>query len=148
MRRVKFLALTAIAGLGIAASAPRTQAQVSIGIGVAPACPYGYFETLRTVALRTVTTVPSGFPTASLSVPAHGFMARNTSTAMSTTATGRITATTGNIRIMATDLVTGGMGPPSTSTETSGAMATATATTNTTKDARLNTNRSGTRQRS
>ena len=45
MRRVKFFALTAIAGLGIAASAPRTQAQVSIGIGVAPACPYGYFET-------------------------------------------------------------------------------------------------------
>jgi hypothetical protein len=44
MRRVKFLALTAIAGLGIAASAPRTEAQVSIGIGVAPACPYGYFE--------------------------------------------------------------------------------------------------------
>jgi hypothetical protein len=45
MRRMKFLALTAIAGLVIAASAPRTQAQVSIGIGVAPACPYGYFET-------------------------------------------------------------------------------------------------------
>ena len=44
MRGVKFLALTAIAGLGIAASAPRTQAQVSIGIGVAPACPYGYYD--------------------------------------------------------------------------------------------------------
>src|SRR6266481_5447857 len=87
---------------------------------------------LRTVALRTGTTVLSGFPTESLSVPAHGFTARNTSRATSTIATGRITATTGNIRIMATDLVTGGMGPPNTSRETSRVMATATATTNTT----------------
>jgi hypothetical protein len=44
MRRLKFLALTAIAGLGVAASAPRTQAQVSVNIGVAPGCPYGYYD--------------------------------------------------------------------------------------------------------
>lgn len=42
MRRMKFLALTAIAGLGIAGNTPRTQAQ--IGIGLAPACPYGYYD--------------------------------------------------------------------------------------------------------
>jgi hypothetical protein len=44
MRRLKFLALTAVAGLCIAASAPKTQAQVSVNIGVAPACPYGYYD--------------------------------------------------------------------------------------------------------
>ena len=126
MRRVKFLALTAIAGLGFASSAPRTHAQISVGIGVAPVCPYGYYDTLRTVALRTVITVLNGFRTGSLSVPAHGFMARNISMAMSTITTARITATTASIRITATGLVTGGMVPPSTSTETRCAMVTAT----------------------
>ena len=44
MRGFKFFALTAAAGLCIATTAPRTQAQVSINVGVAPACPYGYYE--------------------------------------------------------------------------------------------------------
>jgi hypothetical protein len=44
MRSFKFLALTAAAGLCFAASAPKTQAQVSVNIGVAPNCPYGYYE--------------------------------------------------------------------------------------------------------
>jgi hypothetical protein len=44
MRRVKLFALTAIAGLCMAASTPRTQAQVSISIGAAPVCPYGYYD--------------------------------------------------------------------------------------------------------
>src|SRR5258705_13201207 len=97
---------------------------------------------LPTVALLTVTTVPNGFPTASLSAPAHGFTVRNTSTATSTITTGRITATAGNTRITVTDRVTGGMGPPNTSTETNGAMATAT------REDTANTNLFGTRKRS
>ena len=44
MHKVKLVVLTAIAAFGIAASAPRAQAQVSIGIGVAPVCPYGYYD--------------------------------------------------------------------------------------------------------
>jgi hypothetical protein len=128
MRKMKFLALTAIAGLGIAAGTPRTQAQVSIGIGVAPPARMVIMKPLRTVALPTVITVPSGSRTASLLEPAPGFMARNTSTATSTTATDRITATTVIIRATAKDLVTGGMVLPSTSAETSGATAMATGT--------------------
>src|SRR5437899_366433 len=81
-----------------------------------------------TVALPTAITVLSGSPMASLSVQAHGSTARSTSMATSTIATGRIMATTGNIRIMATDLARGGTVPPSTSTEMSGAMDMATLT--------------------
>jgi len=44
MRTLKYLAMTAAAGLCIAANAPATQAQVSVSVGVAPACPYGYYE--------------------------------------------------------------------------------------------------------
>jgi hypothetical protein len=44
MRSLKLLALTAAAGLCFAASAPKTQAQVSVNIGVAPECPYGYYD--------------------------------------------------------------------------------------------------------
>src|ERR1700733_11738342 len=46
MHSLKFLALSAAAGLCFAvSSAPQAQAQVSVGIGVAPACPYGYYDT-------------------------------------------------------------------------------------------------------
>ena len=45
MRGFKFLALSAVAGLCFAFSAPTTtQAQISVGIGVAPVCPYGYYD--------------------------------------------------------------------------------------------------------
>src|SRR5271170_377955 len=45
MRSVKFLAVTAIAGLCFAISTPKSSpAQVSVGIGVAPDCPYGYYD--------------------------------------------------------------------------------------------------------
>jgi hypothetical protein len=44
MQGFKFFALTAVAGLCFAISAPKAQAQVSVEIGVAPQCPYGYFE--------------------------------------------------------------------------------------------------------
>ena len=42
MRNLKFLALTAVAGLCFAVPS-KTPAQISVGIGVAPACPYGYY---------------------------------------------------------------------------------------------------------
>jgi hypothetical protein len=45
MSSVKFLAVTAIAGLCFAVSTPKSSpAQVSVDIGVAPDCPYGYYE--------------------------------------------------------------------------------------------------------
>ena len=44
MQGIKFLTLTAVAGLCFAANAPKVQAQVSVEIGVAPQCPYGYYE--------------------------------------------------------------------------------------------------------
>jgi hypothetical protein len=44
MTSPKYLALATIAGLCFAASAPKTEAQVSISIGAAPACPYGYYD--------------------------------------------------------------------------------------------------------
>jgi hypothetical protein len=44
MTSPKYLALVTIAGLCFAASAPKTEAQVTVGIGVAPACPYGYYD--------------------------------------------------------------------------------------------------------
>ena len=43
MRKLSCI-LILIASFGIAASAPRANAQVSIGIGVAPVCPYGYYD--------------------------------------------------------------------------------------------------------
>jgi hypothetical protein len=141
MRRVKFLALTAIAGLGIAASAPRTEAQVSIGIGVAPACPYGYFENPPYGCAPYGYYGPEWFSNGVFIGagpwfhgpehfhgyvdnhyhPEHGYR--------------------GDIRTMATELVTDGAVRPSISTETSGTMATATDTKNTTNDRRLTTNK-------
>jgi hypothetical protein len=44
MRGFAFLVLTAIAGIGFTASAPKAAAQVSVDIGVAPECPYGYYD--------------------------------------------------------------------------------------------------------
>lgn len=44
MRRLKFLVLGAVAATCFAATAPRTEAQVSINIGAAPECPYGYYD--------------------------------------------------------------------------------------------------------
>ena len=42
--RVPTLLLAAIAGIGLMATAPKAQAQVSVDIGVAPDCPYGYYD--------------------------------------------------------------------------------------------------------
>jgi hypothetical protein len=44
MRRLTFLLITAVAGIGFTASAPKAEAQVSVDIGVAPDCPYGYYD--------------------------------------------------------------------------------------------------------
>ena len=44
MRAFSFLALAAVAAIGITANTPRAQAQVGIDIGVAPECPYGYYD--------------------------------------------------------------------------------------------------------
>jgi len=44
MRGFKVLVLAAVAGVGIMAITPKTEAQVSINIGVAPECPYGYYD--------------------------------------------------------------------------------------------------------
>jgi hypothetical protein len=46
MNGLKYLALTALAGIFLTASAPKTQAQVSVGvdIGAPPDCPYGYYD--------------------------------------------------------------------------------------------------------
>ena len=44
MRAIRFLALAAIAGFTLAATTPKTQAQISVNIGAAPNCPYGYYE--------------------------------------------------------------------------------------------------------
>ena len=45
MRGLTFLVVTAVAGIGITASAPKAEAQVAVEIGVAPECPYGYYDT-------------------------------------------------------------------------------------------------------
>jgi hypothetical protein len=45
MQGIKFLTLSAVAGLCFAVSAPKAQAQISVEIGVAPQCPYGYYDT-------------------------------------------------------------------------------------------------------
>jgi hypothetical protein len=44
MSKFKFLALAAVAGIFLLATAPKAQAQVSVAIGVAPDCPYGYYD--------------------------------------------------------------------------------------------------------
>ena len=44
MRRLTFVVLTAVAGIGFTVTAPRAEAQVSVQIGVAPECPYGYYD--------------------------------------------------------------------------------------------------------
>jgi hypothetical protein len=45
MHALKYVALTAVAGLAFFATSPKTEAQVSVNIGVAPDCPYGYYDT-------------------------------------------------------------------------------------------------------
>jgi hypothetical protein len=44
MNRFGCLALAVIAAAGLAATAPKAQAQVIINVGPAPICPYGYFD--------------------------------------------------------------------------------------------------------
>jgi len=44
MRKFSFIVLAAVAGIGITATAPKAEAQVSLNIGVAPECPYGYYD--------------------------------------------------------------------------------------------------------
>ena len=44
MRAFSFLALAAVAAIGITANTPRAEAQIGIEIGVAPECPYGYYD--------------------------------------------------------------------------------------------------------
>lgn len=44
MKAIKIFALTAAAGLCVAAHTPQSQAQVAVSIGAAPACPYGYYN--------------------------------------------------------------------------------------------------------
>jgi len=44
MNGLKYLALAAVVGTCLAATAPRTEAQVVIGVGAAPECPYGYYD--------------------------------------------------------------------------------------------------------
>src|ERR1700683_4257902 len=46
MKRLKYLALAALAGIFLTVNAPKLGAQVSVGvsIGDAPACPYGYYD--------------------------------------------------------------------------------------------------------
>lgn len=44
MRGFTYLALAAVAGICLAVTAPKAEAQVSVNIGVAPDCPYGYYD--------------------------------------------------------------------------------------------------------
>jgi len=44
MSGFKFLALAAVAGIFLVATAPKAQAQVAVEVGVAPDCPYGYYD--------------------------------------------------------------------------------------------------------
>ncbi len=44
MFRFRILALAAVAGCFIMASAPKAAAQINVEIGVAPQCPYGYYD--------------------------------------------------------------------------------------------------------
>jgi hypothetical protein len=44
MRGFTFAVLTAVAAIGITATAPNAAAQVDVTVGVAPDCPYGYYD--------------------------------------------------------------------------------------------------------
>jgi hypothetical protein len=44
MNSLKCLALAAVVGTCLAATAPKVEAQVVIGVGAAPECPYGYYD--------------------------------------------------------------------------------------------------------
>jgi hypothetical protein len=44
MRGFTYLALAAVAVIGLATTAPTAKAQVSVNIGLAPECPYGYYD--------------------------------------------------------------------------------------------------------
>jgi hypothetical protein len=44
MRGFTFLLLTAVAGIGLTAGAPKAGAQISVSIGAPPECPYGYYD--------------------------------------------------------------------------------------------------------
>jgi hypothetical protein len=44
MTGIKFLALAAVAGVLLAASASKAQARLSVEVGAAPDCPYGYYD--------------------------------------------------------------------------------------------------------
>src|ERR1700677_1055634 len=44
MRGFTLALLTAVAGIGLTAVAPKAEAQVSVSVGVAPDCPYGYYD--------------------------------------------------------------------------------------------------------
>ena len=44
MNGLKSLALAAVVGSCLAATAPKVEAQVVVGVGAAPECPYGYHD--------------------------------------------------------------------------------------------------------
>jgi hypothetical protein len=45
MHGFKYIALTAVAGISLMATAtPKSEAQISVNIGPAPVCPYGYYD--------------------------------------------------------------------------------------------------------
>jgi hypothetical protein len=44
MNKFKYLASIAVAGLCVAAVAPKAHSQISINIGTPPPCPYGYYD--------------------------------------------------------------------------------------------------------
>jgi len=44
MKKFRYLALAAVAGIFFTVNAPKIDAQVSVSIGAAPACPYGYYD--------------------------------------------------------------------------------------------------------
>jgi hypothetical protein len=41
---MRFILLTALAGIAFTAAIPKADAQVAVDIGVAPDCPYGYYD--------------------------------------------------------------------------------------------------------
>ena len=58
MFRWKSLAFTLLA-ISLLSSVSKAPAQVSVDIGVAPVCPYGYYDTLHMIVLRTATMDPT-----------------------------------------------------------------------------------------
>jgi hypothetical protein len=44
MNKLKYIALTAMAGSFLLVTAPKMQAQVAVEVGPAPVCPYGYYD--------------------------------------------------------------------------------------------------------